>query len=106
MTMVVCKFFSAFMSLLTAPFVKKIHILARVYFIFLKNILDQTWKSCNTKIGPQWKDRKSSYEVIQVLALFCNLVTLVAGWNCVKGLKVTKIGKYTKFKGAWSKLEA
>ena len=94
------------MSLLTAPFVQKIHILARVYFIFLKNILGQTWKSCNTKIGPQWKDRKSSYEVIQILALFGNLVALVPGCNCVKGLKVTKIGKYTKFKGAWSKLEA
>ena len=30
------------MFLLTAPIVKNIHILAGIYFIFLKNALDQT----------------------------------------------------------------
>ena len=41
-------FFCIFMSLLTAKFVKSIHILARIYFIFLKNVLKQTWIALNT----------------------------------------------------------
>ena len=36
------------------------HILVRVYFISLKNAMDQFWKSFNIKSGPQWKDLKSS----------------------------------------------
>ena len=67
------------MSLLTALIVKNSHILGRIYFIFLKNILNQTWKAFNTKFGPQWKDRKSSYQVRQVLAVFCKLVALISG---------------------------
>ena len=46
-------FLSLFMSLLTAPIVKNSHILAGVYFIFLKNILDQSSKSFNIKSWPQ-----------------------------------------------------
>ena len=56
--------------------VKKSHILARIYFIFLKNALDQTWKAFNIKLGPQLKDRKSSYQVTPILEIFCNLVNL------------------------------
>ena len=33
------------MFLLTAPIAKNSHILARIFFIFLKYILEQTWKS-------------------------------------------------------------
>ena len=35
---------------------------AGIFFIFLKNVIEQTWKVFNTKFGPQWKDRKSSYQ--------------------------------------------
>ena len=41
------------MSLLIAPIVKNSHILTGIYFIFLKNALDQ--KALYTKFGPQCK---------------------------------------------------
>ena len=40
------------MFLLTAPIVKNSHILAGIYFIFLKTVLDQTQKAFDTKFGP------------------------------------------------------
>ena len=36
------KFYFDFMSLLTAKFVKSICIWARIYFIFLKNLIKET----------------------------------------------------------------
>ena len=38
------------MYLLTAPSVKNSHILAEIYFIFLKNVLDRTWKAFNINL--------------------------------------------------------
>ena len=38
----IAKFSFVFMYLLTAKFVKKSHIEARIYFIILKNVLKQT----------------------------------------------------------------
>ena len=67
------------MFLLTNKFVKNSHMLARIFFIFLKNVLKQTWMSFNTKFQRQWKDRKSSYQVKQILELFCNLIALILG---------------------------
>ena len=64
--------------------------------------MDQTWNSFDTKVWPQWKDWKSIYQVKQNLALFCELVPLILGWNCVKGQSCQKI----KFEGAWGKLQA
>ena len=46
-------FFLVFMSLLTAPIDKNSHIKARIYFIFLKIFLKQTWKSFNAKFQGQ-----------------------------------------------------
>ena len=46
-----------------------------------------------TKFRPQWEDRKRSYEVRKILALFRNLIALTLGQNCVKGLRVTKVIK-------------
>ena len=66
------------MSYLTAPIVKNSHIEAKIYFMFLKNVLKQTWKSFNTKFRPQWK-RKTNYQVRQILTLFCNLIALILG---------------------------
>ena len=51
------------------------------------------WNSSNTKFWPKWKDRKSSYQVSQILVIFSNLIALILGWNNVKGLRVTKIFK-------------
>ena len=50
-------FFCFFTFLLTAPIVKNSHILAGIYFVFLKDVLDQTLKTFDTKFGPQWKDQ-------------------------------------------------
>ena len=41
------------MSLLAALIIETSHILTEIYFIFLKNVLDQTCKAFNTKFGPQ-----------------------------------------------------
>ena len=40
------------MSLLKAPVVKNSYILAGIYFIFLKNVMNQTQKSFNNEFGP------------------------------------------------------
>ena len=67
------------MCLLTAKFVKNNHIYAITYFIFLKIVLKQTWNAFNTNFWPQKKDHKSSYQVRQIFALFCNLIALTLG---------------------------
>ena len=73
------------------------HILAGIYLILLKFILDQSWKSLKTEFRPQQKYRKKS---------FCNIVFLISCWCCVKGLMVNKFIKGIRFEGAWSELEA
>ena len=72
-------FIFIFLSLLAGIFFKKQSYLARIFFIFLKNVLKQSWNSFYTKFRPQSIDRKSSYEVSQILALFCNLIALILG---------------------------
>ena len=48
-------FLLPFMSLLTGLIVKNSHILAGIYFAFLKNVLGQTWKAFNTKFWTSMK---------------------------------------------------
>ena len=67
------------MSLLIAKFVKKSHIKARIYFIFLKNVLKETWNSFKMLFGPQRKDGTNSYEVRKLLAIYFNLIALILG---------------------------
>ena len=86
-----------FRSLLTVKLVKNSNILAKSYFIVLKNFLKQTWNAFNTKCWPQWKDWKSVYWVRQVLTLFSNVIALVLSWNNIKALRVTKIFNQIKF---------
>ena len=80
MTMVVYKVFFC----LLCPY-QQFQLLKTVIFClkftlsFSKNILDQTRNSRNTKFGPQWKDRKRSYHVKQMLTLFCKIDTLILG---------------------------
>ena len=68
-----------FMFLLTTNFVKNSHMLSRIFFIFLKTVLNQTSNAFNTKFLRQWKDRKSSYQVEEAFALFFNLIALTLG---------------------------
>ena len=46
-------FLLLFLSLLTASVVKNSHFLARIYFIFLRIVTDQTSNVFYTKFGPQ-----------------------------------------------------
>ena len=78
--------------------VKNSHILAGIYFTFLK--IGVTWKAFNTKFRPQWKDWESSYQVRQILVLFCKLVSLILGWNCVRVLELQKLSNKSNLKGS------
>ena len=51
------------------------------------------------------KNQKSSYQVKEILAIFCNLIVLILGQNSVKGLTVTKTFKKIKFEGVQGELE-
>ena len=64
------------MFLLTVIFVKHGHIKATIFFIFMKNVVKQTRNFFNTKFQPQRKDRKSSYQVRQILGPFRHLIAL------------------------------
>ena len=76
---IIAKISFTFYVFINSLIVRNGHILTGIYFIFLKNVLDQTWKAFNTKFGPQWEDRESSYQIRQILALFCKLVALILG---------------------------
>ena len=97
MTIMVCKIFFCFLCFLTALIVKNSQILTGIFFTFLKNAIDQVFKAFHTKFGPQWNNRKSSY---QVLALFYQLVAL----TLLNALELRKLSKKIKFKGAWDEL--
>ena len=84
------KLFSFFMLLWTPIFVKNSNISATIFFIFLKNLLKQTWNSFDTKFQLQGKDLRSNYQVKENFRNFCQLVIIVLGQNNVKGLKFTK----------------
>ena len=59
------------MPLLTAPTVKNSHILAEIYFIFLKK-----HTRSNLKV---FRYQKSNYQVSQVLTDFCNIRVIILG---------------------------
>ena len=91
------------MSLLRAPFFKNSHLLAKIYFIFLKTRPRSNFKGFLYQI---LTSVKSSYQAKQILSLLCKLVTLILDANYVKGLRVTKIVKPIKFERDWGNLEA
>ena len=62
------------MYLLPAPFVKKSHILAEIYFIFQKKRARLDLKGFEDQIWTLKNDQKNSYKVRQILAIFCRLV--------------------------------
>ena len=77
MTKIAWKIFFYFLSLLTDSIVKNSQFLTRIYFIFFRNVTDETSKVFNIKFEHQWKDRKSSYQVRKIFALPCKLVALI-----------------------------
>ena len=60
--------------LLPAPLVKKSHILAEIYFIFQKKRPRLDLKGFEDQIWTLKNDQKNSYQVRQILAIFCRLV--------------------------------
>ena len=84
-------FLLLFRSLLTAQIAKTVIFWVEFTLFFSKDVLDQTWTSF--KFRPQWKDRKSSYQVRPILTLFCNLFPLILGWKCVEDQEIIKIVK-------------
>ena len=93
-----------FMFLLTSNFAKNNDICSRIFFIFLKDVRNQTWNVFNTKCPLQWKDHKSTYQVREDFSVFCNLIALTLGENSVKSLTVTKHVREFKFEEVWDKL--
>ena len=66
------------MSSLRAPIFLKRHFVAKSYFIFLKARPRSNFKCFQYQFEPQWKDdRKTSYQVKQILSLLCKLVSLI-----------------------------
>ena len=94
------------MSLLETKFFKSSHILGKIYLIFLKNVLKQTRNSFNTKFQAQWKACSSSYQLKQILAVFCDLIPLILVQSSVEVLGVTEIVKEIKFEGVLDKLKS
>ena len=87
------------MFLLPTKFAKNSNIWARIFFIFLKHVLKQTWNRFNTKFQPQWKYRKSSYQVRQVIGLCCHLAALILGVKTVsKTLELRRISNKLSLK--------
>ena len=94
------------MSLLTASIDRNSHNLLETYFIFLKDVLEQKWKTFNTKFGPKWKDQKSRYEERRFLAFFAKLLLHVRVKTMLKALELPKLSKklsVKKSKGIWKK---
>ena len=94
------------MYLLPTKFVKNSHILAKIYFTFLKNDLKQTPNSFNKKFQAHWKACSSSYKLKQILAVFWDLIPLILGQSSVEVLGYTEIVKEIKVEGVRDKLES
>ena len=81
-------------------------VIFRVEFTIDLDVLKQTWHYVNTKIRSQWKNRKSRYQLGQIVVIFSYLIALILAWNSVKGFRVTKIVKDIKLEGVWCELES
>ena len=80
------------MSLLSALIFKNSHILARIFFMSLNNILDQTWNAFNTKFGPQ-KNSEKDPEIS-----YCELVAPNLTENYVNGLRFAQVVQQSNLK--------
>ena len=68
-------------------------------------MVKQTRNSFNTKIQAQWKACSSSYQLKQILAVFCDLIPLILRQSSVEVFGVTENVKEIKFEGVFDKLE-
>ena len=91
------------MSFLTVSTVKNSHILAGVYFIFLK---DRARPNSKALVNQIWTSKKRSKKHFFAFSTFYNLVALILDENCVKGCRVTAIVKVIQFERAWGELGA
>ena len=89
-------FLYLFMSLLVASIVENSDFLAGIKFLFLRKRLGSNTKVIQYKIVT-WLT--NCYRVRQNWAIFCDIVALILGWNCVKDIKVIKFVKKIKLKG-------
>ena len=68
-------------------------------------MLKETRNSFNSKFQTQWKTCSSSYQLKQILAVFCDLIPLILGQSSVEVLGVTEIVKEIKLEGVLGKLK-
>ena len=87
------------MSLLTAFIVKNSHILAGIYFIFLKKGPGPNSKGFQCQI---WTSVKRSEKQLSSKTNFSALLQI----SCVIGLRFTKIVKQMKLEVVWGDLES
>ena len=66
-----------FISLLTALIFENSHIVAGVYFIFLKKHPRPNLKSFQHQIWTSVKRLGNSYQVRHILAIFCKFIALI-----------------------------
>ena len=86
-------FIFRFMSLLRAPILKKVIFLVEIFLIFLKICRGSTSKAFNAKLAPQWKGRKSSYQVTQIWSLLCKVFTQILDPNFETNKVWRKLGQ-------------
>ena len=94
-----------FLSLLTALVVKNSHVLAEIYFVFLKNVqtIKLEWLSISN-LDLSEKIGKAVIKLGKFYRSFAKFV-LMSSYNCAKSVKVTKIIKQIKFEGVWGKFK-
>ena len=84
------------MSLLTASFIKKSHILARIYIIFLDKSPERNFKVFQYQIWTSMKrleeylSRKTNFGTFLLLS-YSNFEDKNCGQNCAKSFRITKI---------------
>ena len=59
----------------------------------------------NVDVSEKIRKINIKYQIKQTFSLHCKLLTLILDLNYVKGLRITKIAKQSKFEGTWGKLE-
>ena len=93
------------MSFLTVQIIKKSHILAGIYLIFLKKPPTPNLKVLQYQIWTSAKRPNKNLSCKVNFNTFSQIIYLILGKNCVKDLRVTKIVKQVKIHETWSELK-
>ena len=95
-----------FKFLFLTRFFRNSHIWTRIFFVFLKNVLQQTWNSFNSKFEHQQKDRKRSYQVRQILGFLFNYLLYFSVKTVRKTVDLQKISKSSVWKSlGWVRIK-